>query len=94
MALIVGDGKRKNFLPKDNTFSISAEVSSTDTHGTTETGSYGIKSAKSANGNSVEEKLKDLTRSGFVTLNGTLSTSQTSYEVIGTISVTLTETGA
>lgn len=82
-----------NFLPKDEASNITAEVSSTDTDGTTEKGSFGIKSAKAASGSSVEEQLKDLTRSGFVTLNGTLSTSQTSYEAIGTLSVTLTETG-
>lgn len=56
-----------------------------------ETNSFGIGTALNARGNTTDEKLKNLTRSGFVTLTGELSQSVTEFKTIGTISVTITE---
>ena len=56
-----------------------------------EPNSFGIGTALNARGNTTDEKLKNLTRSGFVTLTGELSQSVTEFKTIGTISVTITE---
>lgn len=56
-----------------------------------EVNTFGIKTARDA---VAEDKVNDLTRSGFVTLSGALSESQASdFTTIGTLCVTLKETG-
>lgn len=79
----------------DDEFSYSGIGASVTTPATEnagiETNSFGIGTALNARGNTTDEKLKNLTRSGFVTLTGELSQSVTEFKTIGTISVTITE---
>ena len=71
---------------------IGASVTTPATENTgVETNSFGIGTALNARGNTTDEKLKNLTRSGFVTPTGELSQSVTEFKTIGTISVTITE---
>lgn len=71
---------------------IGASVSTLATENTSaEIDSFGIGTALNAQGNTLDEKLKSLTRSGFVTLTGELDQAVSNFAKIGTISVTISE---
>lgn len=76
-----------------NLSGITATVTSTDLQNKVETNSFGIKSAAATTSTELADRVKELTRSGFVTLEGKLPESQTTFSPIGTIAVTLKETG-
>ena len=69
-------------------------MTSTDLQNNVETNSFGIKSAAATTSSDFADRVKELTRSGFVTLEGELPDSKTTFSPIGTIAVTLKETGA
>lgn len=80
------------FQSEDEFPGIEASVSTLATENTgAETGSFGIGNALDAQGNTLDERLKSLTRSGFVTLTGELDQSVDNFTKIGTISVTISE---
>ena len=81
------------FQSDDEFSDIKATVTSTDLQNKVETDSFGIKSAAATTSSDFADRVKELTRSGFVTLEGELPESKTTFSPIGTIAVTLKETG-
>ena len=74
------------FSPEDNFSDIRGEITNQqdDTKNI-----LTIQSAENVTGTTIEEKLSQVTRSGFLQLSGQLDISQTNFQKIGTILVTL-----
>lgn len=79
-----------DYNPADGFENVTATVVHTDTNNRDIENAFSIKNARLADGTTLDEKLKDVTKSGFVTLTGSMDSSKTSFQTIGTISVTLT----
>lgn len=79
-----------DYNPADGFENVTATVVHTDTNNRDIENAFSIKNARLADGTTLDEKLKDVTKSGFVTLTGSMDRSKTSFQTIGTISVTLT----
>ena len=74
------------FSPEDNFADIRGEITNQqDDNKNTLT----IQSAENATGTTIEEKLSQVTRSGFLQLSGTLESSQNEFQKIGKVLLTL-----